>query len=302
MKEDLLIKHRNLKGWLICSQTVIAILFTVLYPLVFSLILSFTDTKLNMDKLHFIGFDNYKWVFTPENGFWSSLFVSLTFSVISTVLQTVLGFLVAVMLYFLTKRLQGVFKTIIYLPVVLPAAVISAMWLLVFAGDEYGLLNMVLGLTSPAKQWLGGSKELAFAVIIFVNTWRYLGITMVIYFVNMNAVSKDIVESAGLDGANKFRIMMKIIFPLTWSASVINVLQSFIGGIKTFDLFYLFQTNGSMTTKLTPVSVLIFRAGLGNKNVFDISLSRSVTMSIMLAIIIAGLTITVNKLMDRKEK
>ena len=300
-KEDLLIKHRNLKGWLICGQTLIAILLTVIYPFIYSLILSFTDAKLRIDNAEFIGFKNYLWVFSEHSGFFKALAISVSFSLISTIIQTVLGFLVAVLLYFLTEKLQGLFKTIIYLPVILPAAVISAMWLLIFAGDEYGLLNMVLGWTDPPFQWMGESNVLAFACIIFVNTWRYLGITMVIYFINMNAVSKDIIESASLEGANKFQIMIKIIFPLTWNATIINVLQSMIGGIKTFDLFYLFQTNGSLSTELTPVSVLIYRAGLGNSSVFDISLSRSVTMSITLTIIIATLTVIVNKLFNKKE-
>ena len=74
-----------------------------------------------------------------------------------------------------------------------------------------------------------------------------------------------------------------------------------IGGIKTFDLFYLFQINGSLSTDLTPVSVLIYRAGLGNTSVFDISLSKSVTMSVVLSVIIAILTLIVNKILNRKE-
>lgn len=300
-KEDLLIRHRNLKGWLICGQTLVAIILTVVYPLVYSFVLSLTNAKLRIDNIKFIGFENYKWVFSENSGFFKALGVSISFSIISTTIQTVLGFLVAVLLYFLTRRFQGFFKTVIYLPVILPAAVISAMWLLVFAGDEYGLLNMLFGWTNPPFQWMGESDLLAMICIIFVNTWRYLGITMVIYFVNINAVSKDIIESAALDGANRFQIMMHIIFPLTWNATIINVLQSMIGGIKTFDLFYLFQINGNLSTNLTPVSVLIFRAGLGNNSVFDISLSRSVTMSIVLTVIIATLTLIVNKVLKKKE-
>ncbi len=298
-KLDLLIKHRNLKGWLICSQVVIAILLTVVYPLIMSAVMSFTDIKLNVDVFDFVGFKNYVWLF-EKSGFFSALGVSVAFSVVSTLLQTVLGFLVAVLLYFLTKKLQDVFKTIIYLPVVLPSAVVSAMWLIVYAGDEYGLLNMLLGLKDTPYQWMSESNIVAFFCLVLTNTWRYLGITMVVYFVNMNAVSKDIIESAGLDGANRFQIMMKIIFPLTWNATVINLLQSMIGGVKSFDLFYLFQTNGTLSQALTPVSVLIYRVGLGNTYVANISLSRSVTMSIMLSIILAIATVLVNKVLDKR--
>lgn len=299
-KEDLLIKHRTLKGWLICSQTVIAILLTVIYPLVMSLYMSFTDIKLNLDSYNFVWFDNFAWVFR-SSGFLRSLGISVLFSVVSTLLQTVLGFFVAVMLYFLTRKLQSIFKTIIYLPVVLPGAVVSAMWLIIYAGDEFGLLNILFHLTDPPYQWMSESDVVAFLLLVLTNTWRYLGITMVVYFVNMNAVSKDIIESASLDGANKFQIMWKIIFPLTWGATVINLLMSMIGGVKSFDLFFLFQTNGTLSQSLTPVSVLIYRVGIGNTYVANISLARSVTMSIILSVILGTATVLINKLLDRKE-
>jgi len=297
-----LIKHRNLKGWLFCSQTVLAIVLTVFYPLIYSLIMSFTDIKLNTENFNFVGFGNYAYVFGAESGFFRALGISVLFSVISTLVQTVLGFIVAAMLYFLTRKLQSVYKTIIFLPVVLPAAVISAMWLMVFAGDEYGLLNIMFGTTNPPYQWMSESNVVAFICLVVVNTWRYLGITMVIYFVNMNSISRDVIDSARLDGANKWQIMLHIIFPLTWGATTINLLMSMIGGVKSFDLFYLFQTNGTLSQALTPVSVLIYRMGLGNPYVANISLSRSVTMSIVLAIFLGLGTVAVQKLLNRKEE
>ena len=80
-----------------------------------------------------------------------------------------------------------------------------------------------------------------------------------------------------------------------------NIILSMIGGIKSFDLFYLFQTNGNLSTDLTPVSLLIYRLGLGNKDITNISLSKSVTMSIVLAIIMAILTLVVNKIIKGKD-
>lgn len=296
-----LIRHNNLKGWLFCSQAVIAIAVTIVYPLIYSLVLSFTDLKLANINVHFLGFNNYKWVFSSMSGFWRAMKISALFSVVSTIVQTVLGFLVAVMLYFMHGKLQTIFKTAIYLPVVLPGAVISAMWIMMYAGDEYGVLNIILGMTNPPFQWFG-NDVISFIALVITNTWRYLGITMVIYLVNICAVSRDIIESAQIDGANKFVVMMKIILPLTWSATSLNVIMSMIGGIKSFDLFYLFQTQGTLSNSMTPVSVLIYRIGLGNKDILNISLSRSVTMSIVLAAILGVASFVVNKLLGRVDK
>ena len=84
-KEDLLIKHRNIKGWLICAQTITAIVLTVFYPLIYSFILSLTNAKLRVDNLKFIGLDNYLWVISRNSGFFKALGISVCFSFISPI-------------------------------------------------------------------------------------------------------------------------------------------------------------------------------------------------------------------------
>ena len=95
--------------------------------------------------------------------------------------------------------------------------------------------------------------------------------------------------------------MLRIIIPLVMSATSLNIILSMIGGIQSFDLFYLFQTNGNLTLDLTPVGVLIFKTGLGSTNLRNIYLARSVTMSIVLTLIIATVTVLINKVFSRSE-
>ncbi|MBQ9709432.1 MAG: sugar ABC transporter permease [Clostridia bacterium] len=298
-KKDVLIKNRNLWGWIFSIQTVIAILVTLIYPLVYAGVLSFTNVRFTTVNFEFVGFDNYKWLFT-ESAFFADLWVSIAFAVVSTAVQTVLGFLLAFMLYFMKGKVQGFFKTALYLPVILPTAVVSSMWMIILAGDEFGVLNVLFGLTDPPFQWLG-DKTIAFWAIVIINTWRYYGITMVIYLVNMSAVPKEVVESAEVEGASRGQIMLRIIIPLVMSATSLNIILSMIGGIQSFDLFYLFQTNGNLTLDLTPVGVLIFKTGLGSTNLRNIYLARSVTMSIVLTLIIATVTVLINKVFSRSE-
>lgn len=300
-KKYSVIKHRNLKGYAFSTQMIIAAGITIIFPLIVSILLSFTNIKLNINNFEFVGFKNYLWVFNEEaSGFFKAVGISVGFSLITTLVQTVLGFLLAVMLYFLSGKLQGIYKTIIYLPVVLPSAVVSAMWLMLYSGDEYGILNVLFGLTNPPFQWLN-DNTIGFICLIITNTWRFVGTTTIIYLVSMTNVSKEVIESAEMDGCSKFKLMTKIILPLTWGATTMNIILSMIGGIKSFDLFYLFQTNGNLSTDLTPVSLLIYRLGLGNKDITNISLSKSVTMSIVLAIIMAILTLVVNKIFKGKD-
>ena len=65
--------------------------------------------------------------------------------------------------------------------------------------------------------------------------------TTVIYLVGLSSVDKEVIESAKTEGANNWQIMWRLLLPLTWSSTVLNVLLSLIGGVKSFDLFYLFQ-------------------------------------------------------------
>lgn len=296
-KKELLIKNRNLWGWIFSSQTVIAITLTLVYPLVYAVILSFTNVRFTTARFKWVKWDNYIWLF-KESDFFKDLGVSLSFAFISTAVQTILGFLIAFMLYLMKGKMQTFFKTALYIPVILPAAVISSMWMIILAGDEFGVLNVLLGLTEPPFQWLS-DKTRAFWVIVAINTWRYYGITMVIYLVNMSAVPQEVVEAAQIDGANRGQIMIKIIVPLVMSATTLNIILSIIGGIQSFDLFYLFQQNANLTLDLTPVGVLIFKTGLGGGDLRNIYLARSVTMSIMLSIIIATCTIIIKKVFGK---
>jgi len=295
MRKFELLPHRNAWGWIFSIQAIAAIAVSIIYPLIFAGVFSFTDLKYsNLNSVNFVGFKNYEWIFTASD-FFKDLGFSVLFAVTSTLIQTVIGFLFAFLLYNLKGKVQTFFKVILYIPVILPTAIVSFMFIIFFAGDSMGILNNLLGWLNPPFQWLS-NPNIAFWAIIFINTWRFYGITMVIYLVNMEGVSKEVVEAATIEGCNKFQIMMKIIIPLVASATVLNVILSMIGGIQSFDLFYLFQQNSNLSNAITPVGLYIFRLGLGASSVKSIQLARSMAMSILLTIIIAAVTIALKKI------
>ena len=132
--------------------------------------------------------------------FWPSLLNSLKFSLISTAIQITLGFLIAYLIYKMKRGPQTLFRVLIYIPVVLPAPVVSVMWKFIYAHDN-GLIDrllLALGFTDiPA--WLVTPGWSMVAVII-TNTWWFIGTTVILYFVAMNAVPKDCLEGAKIDG------------------------------------------------------------------------------------------------------
>jgi ABC-type sugar transport system permease subunit len=289
-------KKANILGWLLMLPTLIGIVLFILYPVVFSLILSFTNWKFVFVNVKFTGFDNYAWLFSSLGAqFWESVWISMKFTFISTAIQTVLGFFLAYVLYNMKTKTQGFYKIILYIPVLLPAAVVSVMWNFIFE-PNVGLMDSLLSIfgINDYPLWLV-NDNIALWTVIAVNTWRYIGVTMIIYFIAMNAISKDIIESSTIDGANKFTILWKIILPLTWSSTSTNLLLSVMGGLKSFDLFYLF-TNGTGDHGLYVVGLYIWQTAYKYK-----TFCRAVTMSIVLSLIIGIITLTMNFLLNRQE-
>lgn len=289
-------RKSNFWGWILAIPSALGILVFTVYPVVYSLYLSFTDCGYVPENLTFVGLSNYKWIFTEQSLFWESLGLSLTFTVLSTAIQTVLGFFLAYMLYSLKGKLQGFYRVILYLPNILPTAAAAVMWVNFFE-PNYGMLDMLfqaLGM-EPVQNWISEGSDLQLFCVILVNTWKHVGLTMLIYFVAMNAINKEILESAQVDGANRLAVVTRIILPVTWYTTGINVLLSMIGGLKSYDLFMLLFDK--TTVSMNVVGLYIFNTAFTDQNY-----GRATAMSIALAIIISILIVIVNKVMKEKDE
>lgn len=281
-------RSKQIYGWLFVIPAIISVFVFIVYPIIFAGIMSFTNWRSLFVDVEFIGFDNYRWLFSSEgNLFWDGLWISFRFAALSTALQTALGFILASILYNLTRRVQGVYKVLLYTPVILPAAVVSVMWSFIYK-PEVGLIDQLLRnlfniVNTPL--WIADERIALYSVII-TNTWRFVGITMIIYFVAMNAISQEVIESAKIDGASKLQILLRIMLPLTWRSTQINILLSIIGGMKSFDLFYLL-TGGEAGTRVVGLHIY--------KTAFEYNqFARAVTMALVLTLIIGVVTIVVN--------
>jgi len=288
-------KSIQIYGWMFVLPAIISIIIFIIYPIVFSSIMSFTNWKSLFVDIKFVGFDNYRWVFSRDGDlFWQGLNVSFKFALISTLIQTVLGFILASVLYNLSRRAQSIYKVLLYTPVILPAAVVAVMWSFIYK-PEVGLIDQFLSKVfhiTNTPLWIA-DQNIALWSVIATNTWRFVGITMIIYFVAMNAISKEVIESSRMDGANKWQTIKHIIIPLTWRSTQINILLSIIGGLKSFDLFYLL-TGGAAGTRV--VGLHIYKTAFEYRQ-----FARAVTMSLILTIIIGIVTIIVNKVFKKVE-
>ena len=288
-------KPRNIAGWLMSIPAVIGVGVMIVYPIIFSFCLSFTGIRASVVNVQWNSFQNYVWLFSSNAyDFWNGLLVAFEFSIISTILQTVLGFFLAYLLYSMGKYMQSVYRVLLYIPCVLPSAVVAVMWNFIYAYDV-GLLFRLWELFGWEQVlWLNDPNVVLWSIII-ANTWRFVGITMVLYFVNMNAVSKDVLEGATLDGANRWMILWRFIFPLTISSTKMNIVLSFVGGMKSYDLFFMLE-GGSMP-QTRPVGLVIYLYAFRQSR-----MGWAIVMSFMLSIILGVFTVFTNKLLAKVEK
>lgn len=266
----------------------------LIYPVINSVVMSFTNWNGFNNDFSFIGLDNYINLFTNNKEYWNGMKIVLFFAFVSTAIQTVLGFLLAFLVYHMSAKWQNFYKVALYLPVILPAAVVAVMWRFMLAADA-GMINellQVVGLDSLTHSWLG-DKNTAIWAVIMVNTWQYVGFTMVLYYINMQNISKDILESAEIDGANKWDKLRYFFLPLTMGTTETNVIYSITGGMKSFALFYML-TGGGPGTATRVVALVIY-----NTAFVDYKFSRALAMSTVLFVIILVLTLLARTIAGR---
>jgi len=289
-------KRQKLLGYVFLLPTFLFLAVFMFYPLAKSIVMSFTNWTGINDDFKFTGLNNYIRLFTNTPEYWNGIIINFKFAIITTLIQTTIGFLLAFIVYYMTKKWQNFYKVSLYIPVILPAAVIAVMWAFIFS-PEYGLLNQFLrliGLGKLAIGWLGDPRT-ALASIVVVNTWQYVGFTMVLYYIAMLNISKDILESAAADGASKWVLLKSFFMPLTMNTTEINVILSLTGGMKTFALFYM-MTGGGPGRVTQVASMVIYDTAFVN---FDFA--RALTMSTVLFLIILVLMIASRKLMQKED-
>lgn len=284
---------RKIMGYILLIPGFVFLVSFLLFPFGKSIVMSFTDWNAFSPKYQFVGFKNYIDLFHNDE-YWSSIKVNLIFAVVSTTIQTILGFVLAFLVYFMPPRWQKFYKVALYIPVILPASVVAIMWRFMLNNDS-GLVNTLLrlvGLGGLTHAWIG-ERNTALGTVIAVNTWQYIGFTMVLFYIAMINIPKDILESAAVDGANKRAIFFRFFIPLTAGTTETNVILSISGGMKSFALFYML-TGGGPGKTTTVVAMLIYNEAFINYRFY-----RALAMSTILFLIILALVLASRKIGHR---
>lgn len=216
------------KAWLIMLPSLVLMTFFVWEPLFESVRMSLYKTR-NVELVRFIGFDNYLSVMKKDD-FLQAL--ANTFSY--TFWSLLIGFLLPIVLAVLigeTRRGKGFFRTVAYLPNMLPGLAVVILWSSFFSGGSTGVLNILLSAFDIPPQTYLTRAEWVIPIIIMIATWKGAGATALIYMASIAGISPELYEAATIDGASVWQRILHIMLPairkLTGTLLILQIISVF---------------------------------------------------------------------------
>jgi multiple sugar transport system permease protein len=248
-------RREAIYGYLFTAPAVLGFLIWIAGPMLFSAWLSLTEWDL-LTPPEFVGFNNYVTMF-QDDLFWQSLKVTFYFTLVSVPLFQAVALAVALLMNVKVRGIS-VFRTIYYLPSIVPVVANAMLWAWILNSD-FGLLNAVLrSVGLPKVLWLQDPRW-AMPALITMSLWG-IGGAMLIYLAGLQGVPQQLYEAAELDGANFWHRFRHVTIPMLSPVLFFNLLMGLIGALQTFTQGYIITNGGPQNATLFYALYLYRRA------------------------------------------
>lgn len=251
----------NLVGWGFVGPALIAFVVFLAFPVLWTFYLSLTASD-GFGGSRFVGLRNYL-VMPTDPTFRKALAVTVGYTAVSAVLQTAIPLAIALLIYLGPRRSAMVYRTLIFLPAAISLTITALIWRIGLTPD-YGIFNRLLevvGLGSLAHGWLGDPKTVV-PTIIVVSLWQSTGLGMMIFYAGLTGLDSAVLESARIDGANRWREVWSIIIPLQRPVIEVVAMLNVINSLKLFDLNFV-MTAGGPDHASESLSTYVYRLTFG---------------------------------------
>jgi multiple sugar transport system permease protein len=244
-------RKRNYGGLLVAPA--IAVLFMMnIFPLLWSLGLSFFAYQSNQQTIRFVGLNNYLRILTneiaaPAN--WAALTNTALFVVLTVAAQMVVGFLLA-MLFAKQFPLRKYLLILVLTPMML-SVVASGVFFTYYYDPTFGLLSYVMGRSTGEQFILMDDKVGAVAGIVFADAWMWSPFVMLLVLAGLVSVPKYLYEAASIDRVSAWRRFWTITFPYIRSLLMLALLFRTIEAFKLADLIYILTRGGNDTLTIS---------------------------------------------------
>ena len=196
-----------------------------------------------IEDAEFIGLDNFERMLRDER-LREALGHNLQYAVGTVSGKIVISLGLALLLH-QSLRGRAIYRTAIFLPVVMSFVVVGILWTWIY-NDDFGLVNNLLrsvGLGGLAQDWLGDTRVALWALIA-VDIWKWYGLHMVIFLAGLQTIPTELYEAARLDGAGRWKQLASITIPLLRPVMLVNVTLSLLGAMNVFDIPYVMTEGG----------------------------------------------------------
>ncbi|MEG1716829.1 MAG: sugar ABC transporter permease [Lachnospiraceae bacterium] len=212
-----------------------------IYPILRSLIISFTNWDYMTPTYNFVFFDNFQALFMDRR-FYQALWNTLVFT-LGTLIPTIIGGLGLALLLKDNFRGNGLYKFILFSPWITPTVAISIVWTWIFEPST-GMANMILRfLHIPTLQWIQ-SSDTAMLAVILVTVWKSLGYAMIFYLSALEKVPQDLYEAGGMDGAKRWQRFRDITIPCISPTTFFLVIITMINSLQAYDQIQILTQGG----------------------------------------------------------
>lgn len=258
----------------------------LIYPILRSIMTSFTDRNPLQADSSFVGFDNYVEMFNDPN-LARSLGFTLVVVVVVTVVSNAFGILFAILLNKTTTNFR-IMRTLVFIPQVLSGVIVAFIWRSILTQD--GLLNSALaglGLIDKPISWIG-TPELATMSICIVVSWVTIAFTTVVYTASLQAVPAELYEAARMDGAGPISRFWNVTYPMIAPGMTICVVLCMITTFKLYDIIVVL-TGGGPASSTESVAMYVINVGF-TSNRFGYSSALSILLLVLTALVAYGVT------------
>ena len=231
---------KSFTGYAFIAPWLVGFLAFTVYPFLSSVYLSFTRYDIVTPPV-WVGAANYHTLLTGDALFWKSLSVTFEFALVAVPLGIIFGVMLALLLN-LELRGMGLYRTIFFLPSILPTVATSVVFLWLF-NPEVGLINRLLravGVTGP--EWLQ-SPTWALPSLVLLSLWA-VGGSMVIYLAGLKDIPAHLYEAATIDGANAWQRLRHVTLPMLSPVIFFNLVMGLIGVFQYFTEAYIMTQGG----------------------------------------------------------
>lgn len=245
--------------WLLIAPAVALILALSIYPLVFSLVVSFINFDFQIPGHAFVGLKNFRQVIFDPIARWSIVLTAFL-SVGSVVVEFLLGLALALTM---AKKFpgRGLIMTIIIIPLFISPVIVGQAWALLLQrpfGPTNYILSVLLG-HDVTVSWLTESPWLYFAIIM-ADAWQWTPFMFVILLAGLTAIPQHLYEAAELDGVGPWQTFWWITVPLLAPMILLAITFRLLDAIKLFDMIFI-MTNGGPGTKTFTASFYLYTIG-----------------------------------------